>query len=122
MSTQTEQHTARLDIDYPAQLDRVTTAFRLFRILPIAIVAIVLSSTATSTTTVITDTGEVISQVSRDAVIIAWFAIVLTGHQDQRSARAVARRATTKPTCVTPPRRTHEIVFERAPTPHGVCW
>ena len=55
----------------PAQLDRVTTAFRLFRILPIAIVAIVLSSTATSTatstTTVITDTGEVISQVSSDA-------------------------------------------------------
>ena len=67
MSTQTEQHAARLDIDYPAQLDRVTTAFRLFRILPIAIVAIVLSSTATSTTTVITDTGEVISQVSSDA-------------------------------------------------------
>ncbi len=67
MSTQTEPYAARLDIDYPQKLDRVSTALRLIWIIPIAIVAMVLSSTATSTTTVITETGEVISQATRDA-------------------------------------------------------
>ena len=67
MTTQTQQYAARLDIDYPEKLDRVTTAFRLIWIVPIAIVAMVLSSTAASTTTVITETGDVLSQASRDA-------------------------------------------------------
>src|SRR6188472_3236886 len=60
-------YAARLDIDYPEKLDRVTTAFRVFWIIPIAIVLSVLSSTAVSTTTLVTASGEVLEQVSRCA-------------------------------------------------------
>ena len=67
MTTQTEQYPARLDIDYPEKLDRLTTAFRLIWIIPIAIVAGLLSATATSTTTVVTETGDIVSQASRSA-------------------------------------------------------
>ena len=67
MNTQTEPYAARLDIDYPQKLDRLTTAFRLIWIIPIAIVAGLLSATATSTTTVVTETGDIISQASRSA-------------------------------------------------------
>jgi hypothetical protein len=67
MTTQTEPYPARLDIDYPEKLDRLTTAFRLIWIIPIAIVAGALSATATSTTTVVTETGDIVSQASRSA-------------------------------------------------------
>ncbi len=67
MTTQTEPYPARLDIDYPQKLDRLTTAFRLIWIIPIAIVAGALSATATSTTTVVTETGDIVSQASRSA-------------------------------------------------------
>ena len=65
MATQTEPYAARLDVDYPESLDRVTTAFRIVWIIPIAIVLGALSATATSTVTVVTTTGEVVSEVSR---------------------------------------------------------
>jgi hypothetical protein len=65
MPTQTEPYAARLDVDYPDRLDRVTTAFRIIWIIPIAIVLGALSATATSTVTVVTTTGEVVSEVSR---------------------------------------------------------
>lgn len=38
MAAQSEQYAARLDIDYPDQLNRLTTVFRLIWIIPIAIV------------------------------------------------------------------------------------
>jgi hypothetical protein len=65
MPTQTEPYAARLDVDYPDRLDRVTTAFRIIWIIPIAVVLGALSATATSTVTVVTTTGEVVSEVSR---------------------------------------------------------
>jgi hypothetical protein len=65
MPTVTEPYAARLDVDYPERLDRVTTAFRILWIIPIAIVLGALSATATSTVTVVTTTGEVVSEVSR---------------------------------------------------------
>jgi hypothetical protein len=65
MPTQTEPYAARLDVDYPDRLDRVTTAFRIIWIIPIAIVLGALSATATSTVTVVTTTGEVVSEASR---------------------------------------------------------
>ena len=71
MNGKTGLYAARLDIDYPEQLNRVTTAFRIFWIIPIAIVLSVLSATAVSTTTVVTASGEVLSQVSRSAGGIA---------------------------------------------------
>jgi len=65
MPTQTKPYAARLDVDYTDRLDRVTTAFRIIWIIPIAIVLGALSATATSTVTVVTTTGEVVSEVSR---------------------------------------------------------
>ena len=44
-------YAARLDIDYPDQLDRVTTFFRLVLVIPIAIVIGVLTAGATQTVT-----------------------------------------------------------------------
>ncbi len=67
MTANTGLYAARLNIDYPEKLDRVTTAFRIFWIIPIAIVLSVLSATAVSTTTVVTASGEVLAQVSRSA-------------------------------------------------------
>ena len=67
MTANTGLYAARLDIYYPEKLDRVTTAFRIFWIIPIAIVLSVLSATAVSTTTVVTASGEVLAQVSRSA-------------------------------------------------------
>ena len=71
MTASTVQYAARFDVDYPEKLDRVTSAFRFLWIIPIAIVVSVLSGTAVSTTTVVTATGEVVSQVSRSAGGIA---------------------------------------------------
>ena len=70
-AAKTGSYAARLDIDYPEKLDRVTTAFRIFWIIPIAIVLSVLSATATSTTTVVTASGQVLTQASRSAAGIA---------------------------------------------------
>ena len=37
MATESESYPARLDIDYPEKLDRLTTFFRLIWVIPIAI-------------------------------------------------------------------------------------
>src|SRR5665811_2398143 len=55
---QSESYPARLNIDYPEKLDRVTTFFRLIWAIPIVIILSLLSATATSTVTVVTDAGE----------------------------------------------------------------
>ena len=65
MAVTTEAYAARLDVDYPESLDRVTTAFRLIWIIPIAILLSVLMAQATSTVTVVTTTGRVVSEVNR---------------------------------------------------------
>jgi hypothetical protein len=77
---QPESYPARLDIDYPEKLDRLTTFFRLIWAIPIIIVLTVLSSTASSTVIVVTKTGETVSEVTRTSGGIAaglWFATVL---------------------------------------------
>jgi hypothetical protein len=58
MNAEPETYPARLDIDYPQQLDRFTTFFRVFWIIPIAIILSLL--TATGSTRVVTETGETI--------------------------------------------------------------
>ena len=45
MATQSESYPARLDIDYPEKLDRLTTFFRLIWIIPIAIILGLISAT-----------------------------------------------------------------------------
>ena len=49
-------YTARLEIDYPEKLDRVTTFFRFIWVIPILIILSLL--TATGNETVVTETGE----------------------------------------------------------------
>jgi hypothetical protein len=64
MATESELYAARLSVDYPESLDRVTTAFRLIWVIPIAIVLSVLTSQATSTWTVVNTSGQVVSRVT----------------------------------------------------------
>ena len=56
MQTQPETYPARLDIDYPEKLSRITTFFRVILIIPIAIVLSLL--TATGNETIVSVTGE----------------------------------------------------------------
>ena len=56
MTTQPEMYAARLTIDYPEKLDRLTTLLRIVWIIPIAIILSLL--TATGNETVVSDTGE----------------------------------------------------------------
>ena len=53
---------ARLQVDHPERLDRLTSFFRLLWIIPIAIVLSALSGAATSTVKVVNETGEVLSR------------------------------------------------------------
>lgn len=57
-------YAARLDIDYPESLDRVTTFFRLLWAIPIVIVMSLLTATATDTVTVVSESGETVSRVT----------------------------------------------------------
>jgi len=63
--TPSEAYAARLDIDYPGKLDRVTTFFRLIWAIPVVIILSLLSATASETVTVITETGATVSKVTR---------------------------------------------------------
>jgi len=56
MVTQSEPYPARLDIDYPETLDRVSTFFRLLWVIPILIILSLL--TATGNETIVTEAGE----------------------------------------------------------------
>jgi hypothetical protein len=58
-----QTYPARLDIDYPDRLDRVSTLLRIFYVIPIAIVLSLVSAAATSTT-VIYKSGEVIEKTT----------------------------------------------------------
>lgn len=61
----TEMYPARLDVDYPEKLDRMTTAFRLLWIIPIGVILGLISGSGQSLTTTITvdEAGEVLSRV-----------------------------------------------------------
>ena len=55
MAAEPETYAARLQIDYPEQLDRVTTFFRLICIIPIGIILALLTATGGAET--VTETG-----------------------------------------------------------------
>ena len=59
MTAEPEVYAARLQIDYPEKLDRVTTFFRLIWIIPIGIILALL--TATGGTETVAETGETVS-------------------------------------------------------------
>jgi hypothetical protein len=56
MVTGTNSYPARLEIDYPAELDRLSTFFRLIWAIPILIILTLIN--ATGNETVVTETGE----------------------------------------------------------------
>jgi membrane protein YdbS with pleckstrin-like domain len=62
VTPEAETYVARLEIDYPDKLDRVTTALRLIWIIPIAIILSLL--TASGSTSVVTQTGETVRNSS----------------------------------------------------------
>lgn len=66
MTTQTA-YAARLEIDYPEKLDKLTTFFRLLWIIPIAIILGLISGSGQTVTNTVTvnEAGEVITRVSR---------------------------------------------------------
>src|SRR6478672_13177293 len=59
-------YAARLEIDYPEQLDRLTTFFRLIWIIPIAIILGLLSGAGQTTTVILNEAGEVVRR-TRDS-------------------------------------------------------
>jgi hypothetical protein len=63
VDVESKTYAARLDIDYPERLDRVTSAFRLIWVIPIGIVLSALS--ATSNETVRTVSGDVVTTTTR---------------------------------------------------------
>ncbi|MGB8362008.1 MAG: DUF4389 domain-containing protein [Acidimicrobiia bacterium] len=67
----TSSYAARLDIDYPERLDRVTTFFRLLWAIPILIIVSLLTATSSETVTIITEAGETVSKVTRSGGGIA---------------------------------------------------
>src|SRR5262249_41870318 len=58
MVGESDTYPARLNIDYPQRLDRVTTCFRLILIVPIAMLFAIL--TASTSTQVVTETGKTV--------------------------------------------------------------
>jgi hypothetical protein len=78
MVTQSQSYPARLSIDYPEKLDRVSTFFRLIWAIPIVIVLSLLTATASDTVTVITDSGEVVSRVTKTGLGITGGLFVAT--------------------------------------------
>ncbi len=74
----TQSYPARLDIDYPESLNRVTTAFRIVVIIPIAILANIVSATAVSTVTVVTESGQIVSKATHTGGGIAGALFVAT--------------------------------------------
>ena len=75
MATPLEPYAARLNIDYPAKLDRLTTFFRLIWIIPIAIILSLL--TATGNETVISQAGERVVRSSGGISAGLWLATML---------------------------------------------
>jgi small-conductance mechanosensitive channel len=75
MTATPEVYAARLDIEYPDRLDRLTTFFRLIWAVPILVILGLL--TATGNETVITETGEQVRTTGGGIVAGLWAATVL---------------------------------------------
>ena len=75
MVTQQAPYAARLEIDYPETLDRVTTFFRLILVIPILVIISLL--TATGNETVLTETGEEVRSTGGGITAGLFFATML---------------------------------------------
>ena len=74
MDERTDSYPARLEIDYPEKLDRLTTFFRIILIIPIAIILSLL--TATGQETVISVTGDVATRSTGGIFAGLWIATI----------------------------------------------
>ncbi len=68
-------YAARLNVDYPEQLDRLTTLFRLIWIIPIGIILSLV--TATGNETAVTETGGQVASTGGGMLGGLWLAILL---------------------------------------------
>jgi hypothetical protein len=75
MTTASETYAARLTIDYPDRLDRLSTIFRVVWAIPIALILVLL--TAGGDQTVVTEAGERVASTGSNLVTGLWFATVL---------------------------------------------
>jgi hypothetical protein len=66
-----EPYAARLEVDYPESLDRLSSFFRIIWAIPILIIAAFLSGSSGDTVTTVTETGETISRVTQSGGGIA---------------------------------------------------
>lgn len=79
MSTQpVQQYAARLHVDYPDRLDRLTTFFRIFTVIPIAVILGLVSAAWSSTTTVYGAGGDVVRTTTQSGGSIAGGLFVAT--------------------------------------------
>jgi hypothetical protein len=72
-----DTYAARLDIDYPERLDRLTSFFRLIWIIPIAIILNVLSAYGSQTVRTVTDNSVTTTTTSGAGIAGALFAATL---------------------------------------------
>jgi hypothetical protein len=75
MQTTPEPYAARLTIDYPERLDRLTSFLRLFWIIPIAVIASLI--TGTGNETVVTETGDKVVSTGGGVAGGLWVATAL---------------------------------------------
>jgi len=62
--TQSQSYPARLNIDYPETLDRLTTFFRLIWAIPIVIILALITANGSETVKVVNESGQVMSEVT----------------------------------------------------------
>ncbi len=60
MAIEPAGYAARLEVDYPEELDRLTTFFRLIWIIPIAVIVALVSSSGSHSQTIVNEAGEVV--------------------------------------------------------------
>lgn len=71
MVTNSQAYPARLEIDYPDRLDRLTTFFRLIWAIPIVIILALITANGTETVEVVDESGRMMSEVSTTGFGIA---------------------------------------------------
>ena len=62
--TQSESYSARLEIEYPETLDRLSSFFRMIWVIPIAVVLSLIYSTASQTIVIVSDSGEMVTKAT----------------------------------------------------------
>ncbi|MGI9641319.1 MAG: DUF4389 domain-containing protein [Acidimicrobiia bacterium] len=71
MTTDQTPYAARLDVDYPEELNRLSTFFRLILAIPILIILAIISASADSTYVVVSEAGETITKITTSSGGIA---------------------------------------------------